>query len=341
MLLATDVLRVTLLTGFLGAGKTTLINHLLKNSPDQKIAIIENEFAATNIDAQLLTQSPHTQIIELANGCVCCTIKGALPDALMQLYTAAMFAIQNQQPTFQHIIIETTGLADPGPIIQTFFAEENLRDKFVLDAVITLVDAKHLTQQLSEHAVAAAQIGFADRLLITKQDLVNETEWQFITQRLTNINCKALQIPVHNGNLAKEKWLNLHAFETEQTPEQILRHFNISSATHAPASLMNNNSPSFDDRIQSFTLTAESPLDIEKISYWMEQLIEEYGHDLLRYKGILSMNNSQTIVIQGVYKIAGFDEITNDSQRHQSLLVLIGRELPFQKLQQSFSACIA
>ena len=180
-------LPVTILTGFLGSGKTTLINHLLRSHPDERIAIVENEFGSVGIDGSLIRNQAHVEVVELSNGCVCCSIRGELSQALYDIITR----IDNGELPIDRLILETTGLADPGPIIQTFFVDELIRERVVLDAVITLVDAHHILKQLDEYRVASAQIGFADRIILSKTDLIEPAQKERVLQRIHQINAKA------------------------------------------------------------------------------------------------------------------------------------------------------
>ena len=204
-------LPVTILTGFLGSGKTTLINHLLRQDQNERIAIIENEFGSVNIDGALIHPQANVEVIELSNGCVCCSIRGELSAALQDI----LAKIDGGALHIDRLILETTGLADPGPIIQTFFVDEVLRERLMLDAVITLVDAHHITRQLDEHRVASAQIGFADRIILSKTDLIDASEKSHVLSRIHRINNKATMIEATHGALPKASWLNIGAFELD------------------------------------------------------------------------------------------------------------------------------
>ena len=333
---------VTLLTGFLGAGKTTLLNYLLENSPHQKIAIIENEFAAENIDAILLKRQATTEVIELANGCVCCTIKGELHDALLKIHTDTQTALAQGLPAFSRIIIETTGLADPSPIIQTFFVDEVLREYFILDAVITLVDAQHTLNHLSEHPVCASQIGFADRLVITKTDCISAADLDLLCQQLQNINAKAPILIAAHGRLEPAQWLDLHAFNlNDESPISRLVLPPISHQANPPVFSLQNRR-SYQSDVVSHILKCQQALDLDKIGTWMETLIETHGHDLLRYKGLLFIHDEPRIlIVQGIHKVAGFDYGVAWQNTPESILILIGRNLPIDTIREQFLTCCA
>lgn len=332
---------VTLLTGFLGAGKTTLINHLLQNSNHVPLAIIENEFGAANVDSALLQGSDNVSIIELTDGCVCCSVRGEFELALKELMQKRAQGLIN----FEHIIIEMTGLGDPAPIAQAFFVDPDLRETLMLDACIVLVDCLHIMQQLNEHSVASAQIGFADRILLTKTDCIDHLELQTIIERLSTMNNRAAVFEVINGVIEKDLWLNVHAFElneklieqsdtTSQLPKPKGHHFGAAQQV---------TSPSWNDNITSYLLTG-SIMDIDLIGAWMEKLVEDFGNDMLRYKGILAVtNDDRRLIVQGVYKIIGFDygRHWEESCSRQSNFVIIGRNIDIKTIEKNFYACEA
>ncbi|MDR2173737.1 MAG: GTP-binding protein [Burkholderiales bacterium] len=335
---------VTILTGFLGVGKTTLLNTLLRENHGEKIAIIENEFGEINLDTRLLTQNAEVEIIELTNGCVCCTVRGELTASLQNLLErrdAGALA-------FDRLILETTGLADPAPIIQTFFVDEILRERFQLDAVIALVDSEHAQKQLNEHRVAASQIGFADRLLLTKVDRlpltgINDDDKALLIDRLRKINARAPIIEVVHGQLSHKDWLGLHAFNLESTLS--LDEAYIAPNASAPAfipirqprSLLNR---SWNDNIASHIFEA-GEMNLVRVGAWMESLIEAHGNDMLRYKGILAIaGEPRRLIVQGVHKVVGFDygEPWRSKEPRRSVLVVIGRELPLDAMKNGFMA---
>src|SRR6186997_457943 len=190
-----DLIPVTILTGFLGAGKTTLLNRILSEQHGEKIAVIENEFGETGVDNEILVKDKQEQIIEMNNGCLCCTVRGDLVRILGDLGKKR----KQGKLKFDRVIIETTGLANPGPVAQTFFMDEGIHGQYLLDAVVTVVDAKHAEKQLDEHDEARRQVGFADRILLSKTDLVDEESVGDLTQRLRQMNPRAQQKKVHMG----------------------------------------------------------------------------------------------------------------------------------------------
>ena len=329
------MLPVTILTGFLGSGKTTFINYLLSHNQTQKFAVVENEFGEVNIDSKLLTKNESLELIELSNGCICCSVRGELTKALHEL----LDKIENKQLSIDWLILETTGLADPGPIIQSFFMDERIQQNIYLDAVITLVDAEHTMQQLDDHRVAVAQIGFADRLVVTKLDRVDSEKRDQVLNRLHQINQKAKILEASFGAISSDLWLGIKAFEMSDDLELgrvsfQLEEGNIITAKHF--SLMTQKS--WNDDIRSYLFEADS-LDIDVIGEFMTRLVELYGNDMLRYKGILAIaNEPRKLIVQGVYKVVGFDygEEWQTSEKMISQLVVIGRNLPFDKLLKKF-----
>ena len=203
-----DLIPVTILTGFLGAGKTTLLNRILHEQHGEKIAVIENEFGETGVDNEILVEDKDEQIVEMNNGCLCCTVRGDLVRILGELGGKR----KRGELAFDRVIIETTGLANPGPVAQTFFMEEKIHDQYLLDAVVTVVDAKHAPQQLDEHDEARRQVGFADRILLSKTDLVDQANVDELMKRLRSMNPRAPQKKVHMGEADIREILDIRGF---------------------------------------------------------------------------------------------------------------------------------
>lgn len=336
-------LPVTLLTGFLGSGKTTLINHLLENNCNEKIIIIENEFGQVNLDSDLLNVNCDIQIVEMTNGCICCTVQGELTDALHKLHAQRTAG----KLSFDRLIIETTGLADPAPIIQTFFIDGLIRETIKLDAIITLVDAQHILQHLEQHRVVLSQIGFADRIIITKTDCVSEEQKNEIINRINRINNKAAIVVAINGQLPKSQWIDIHSFDLNDDLIINKGFFVINSIKNVETSFkilpLEKQPQSWEDNICSYLFEA-GELDLKKIGLFMENLVEQYGNDMLRYKGVLAIkDNPQRLIVQGVHKIVGFDYGSSwqDPSEKISRLVVISRILPFDDLNQAFLKTIA
>ena len=316
---------VTVLSGFLGAGKTTLLRHLLKAEHGLKIAVIENEFSDAGIDTQLLGDEP-VQVMTLANGCVCCTIHTDLTKALYLL----LERLDSGEIAFDRLVIECTGLADPAPVAQTFFIDEELRERYLLDGIITLVDAAHADLHLTQ-TIAQAQIGFADRLLISKTDLVDEPTFNALSERLTRINRRAPIRVVEHGNIDLAQLLDV-------------RGFNLNADLGGGVSLRPVSQAPSIDRISSLVLRTEKPLDIDKLSEFMNELLEEHGKQLLRYKGVLNiLGEPRRMVFQGVLKLYGFDWDTEwaADETRESVIVFIADDLPQEKIRQGFAQVAA
>jgi G3E family GTPase len=310
---------VTVLSGFLGAGKTTLLRYLLRAEHGLKIAVIENEFSETSIDTHLLGDEP-VQVMTLANGCVCCTIHTDLTKALYLL----LERLDNGTIAFDRLVIECTGLADPAPVAQTFFIDEELRERYILDGIITLVDAANADTHLAQ-TIAQAQVGFADRLLLSKTDLVAADVVDALSARLTRINRRAPIRIAQQGEIDLAELLDV-------------RGFNLNADLGGGLSLRPVGGTSA-DRISSLVLRTEKPLHIDRLSDFMNGLLETHGKQLLRYKGVLNIEGeSRRLVFQGVLKLYGFDWDTEwgEDESRESVMVFIADELPEAHIRRSF-----
>jgi G3E family GTPase len=322
-----DLIPATILTGFLGAGKTTLLNRILTERHGEKIAVIENEFGAEGIDNEILVQDRDEQILEMNNGCICCTVRGDLVRILGELSVKR----KKGQLKFDRVIIETTGMAEPGPVAQTFFMDEDINDQYVLDAVITVVDAKHGNDTLSATGEARAQVGFADRLLLSKTDLVSKEETEQLIHRLRKMNPRAT---VHNVN-----------FGTTDLKEILdIRGFNLNAILEVEPDFLTVDTHSHADDVQSFVWKDARPLDMQKIEAFLSLLIQTYGVDMLRYKGVLNIEGEpRRMIFQGVHMLMGgtpgkpwaADEV------RESKMVFIGRNLPKKIFVEGLAYCVA
>lgn len=316
---------VTILTGFLGAGKTTLLNRILNEKHGQRIAVIENEFGEIGIDNDLLIQGDE-QIVEMNNGCICCTVRGDLVRILGELAEKRDKGVIY----FERVIIETTGLADPAPVAQTFFVEQDIGAYYLLDAIITVVDSKHALQQLEHCHEAEEQAGFADRLLLSKTDLLTHEEITTVEARLRAINARAPIAQVHFG-------------ETNIAEILDIRGFSLNAILDIEPDFLNDVSHEHDDGITSFVYKTDSPFNAAKIVAFIDVMTRIYGNDLLRYKGILHISGcDRKVIYQGVHMI--LDETLGvlwDTQEiRQSTLVFIGRNLPRQKIHDALDDCL-
>ena len=317
---------VTILTGFLGAGKTTLLNRILRENHGEKIAVIENEFGEEGVDNEILADTKE-QIVEMNNGCICCTVRGDLIRILNSLYKRRARGEFN----FTRVIIETTGMADPAPVAQTFFADEKVNERYLLDAVVTVVDAKHGLTQLKDFSEAQQQVAFADRLLVSKTDVTAEEETQKLMERLRKLNVRA---PIKKVNFG-------------ETPIQDLldiRGFNLNAILEIQPDFLTSDDHEHHDEVHSFVIKSEKPLDVRKVDRYIGSLINLYGEQMLRYKGILYIKGEpRRVVFQGVHMMAGFDFASEwpDDAKKESTVVFIGRKLPEALFRELFEDCFA
>lgn len=317
----------TILTGFLGAGKTTLLNRILTERHGEKIAVIENEFGEAGIDNEILVQNKEEQIVEMNNGCICCTVRGDLVKILADLADKR----KKGKLKFDRVIIETTGMADPGPVAQTFFMDDDIHSAYVLDAIVTVVDAKHAQMQLDTNEQAREQIGFADRILISKTDLVPQEETDKLLSRLKRMNPRATYKNVHFG-------------ETDIKEILDVRGFNLNAVLDIDPDFLKDDHHHHDDDIQSFVFTSERALEMEKIEAFLSLLIQTYGNDMLRYKGVLNIDGQQNrMIFQGVHMTMGGSpgKPWAADEKRESKMVFIGRNLPKRIFVEGLAYCVA
>ena len=322
-----DLIPVTILTGFLGAGKTTLLNRILHEQHGEKIAVIENEFGETGVDNEILVEDKDEQIVEMNNGCLCCTVRGDLVRILGELGGKR----KRGELAFDRVIIETTGLANPGPVAQTFFMEEKIHDQYLLDAVVTVVDAKHAPQQLDEHDEARRQVGFADRILLSKTDLVDQANVDELMKRLRSMNPRAPQKKVHMGEADIREILDI-------------RGFNLNDALEVDPRFLEDPPHEHDDEVTSFVWKDARPLHMEKIETFLSLMVQNYGEDLLRYKGVLNVQGEpRRMIFQGVHMLMGGSpgKPWAAGEARQSVMVFIGRKLPRRLFEEGLAYCVA
>ncbi|AUC41818.1 Putative metal chaperone, involved in Zn homeostasis, GTPase of COG0523 family [Dickeya solani RNS 08.23.3.1.A] len=318
--LPATVLPATILTGFLGAGKTTLLRHLLYADHGEKIAVIENEFGAVAIDDALLGDRA-TRITTLSNGCICCSSANELSGALHDL----LDGIDRGELVFDRLVIECTGMADPGPVIQTFFSDERLSQRFLLDGVIALVDAVHADDQLNRHTVAQAQVGYADRLLLTKTDLAGDTS--ALESRLARINARASLHRVINGQIDHRQIFGVDGFMLNDR-------LSVSLPRFRPLIEQDN-------AIASLVVRLTHPVDMAAVSAVMEQLLLNCADNLLRYKGVLAIDgDDRRLLFQGVQRLysADWEREWRADEPRESVMVFIGIRLPEDDIRRAFDA---
>lgn len=319
---------VSVLTGFLGAGKTTLLNHILTADHGQKFAVIVNEFGEVGIDNQLVVGADE-EIFEMNNGCICCTVRGDLIRILGELMDAKR-GVSDRKVDFDRVVIETTGLADPAPVAQTFFVDEEMAEFYKLDAIITMVDAKHAPQHLDEGHEAQEQVAFADVILLNKTDLVDAEELNKLEQRLHAMNPYSKIYRTHKSNIDIGHILGINAFDLDKKLE-------------FDPGFLEEEDHDHDDDVASIVMSDERPLDLNKLEAFIGEWLQEHGPDTFRYKGILNIKGvKQRIVFQGIHML--FDSTPDREWRpdetRKSEIVIIGRNLDQTWFQEQFSSCI-
>lgn len=313
---------VTVLTGYLGAGKTTLLNRILSENHGKRYAVIVNEFGDVGIDNDLVVDADE-EVFEMNNGCICCTVRGDLIRIIEGL--------MKRRNHFDAILIETTGLADPAPVAQTFFVDEDVQSKTKLDAIVTVVDARHLLLEIDKAHEAQEQLAFADIVLLNKIDLVSDEERAEVEKRIRRINPTAVIHRSERCQLPLENVLGRNAFDLDRVLEiepEFLKHFHDHD---------------HDDHVTSFSLLSDAPLDPQKFFPWMQMIAQDFGPDMLRMKGIIAFaNDDDRFVMQGVHML-----LEGDHQRpwkpdepRTTRIVFIGRDLPQDTIAAGFRSCV-
>jgi G3E family GTPase len=318
---------VTILTGFLGSGKTTLLNRILGERHGERIAVIENEFGEAGIDHEILLREEGEQIVEMNNGCICCTVRGDLVRILGDLSARRRAGTL----AFDRVLIETTGLADPAPVAQTFFVDEQIGADYLLDAIVTLVDARHARQQLDAHHEAQEQVGFADRILLSKTDLVDEPEVEALRRRLQQMNPRARIARVDHGRTPIGELLDV-------------RGFNLDAILEVEPDFLTDVEHEHDDAVTSFVYRQRQPMRLAAIEQFLAALLPVYGPNLMRYKGVLNAaGEPRRIVFQGVHMLMGADHGARwkAGEARDSRIVFIGRDLPREAIVQGLDRCLA
>ncbi|MBD1934668.1 MULTISPECIES: CobW family GTP-binding protein [Cyanophyceae] len=317
----TNTIPVTVLTGYLGAGKTTLLNRILTHEHGLKVAVIVNEFGEVGIDNQLIVNTDE-EIFEMNNGCICCTVRGDLIRIISNL--------MKRRNKFDHLVIETTGLADPAPVIQTFFVDEDMRDRVKLDAVVTVVDALHIWNHW-EAEEAQEQIAFADVILLNKTDLVTPEQLDELEKRIRSMNAIAKIYRTRNSELEMDALLGVGAFD-------------LNRALEIDPQFLNEDAHEHDETVYSIALVEAKPLDFEKLSNWISSLLQTQGQDIFRMKGILNIaGEDRRYVFQGVHMLfeGNPDRPWKPDEERKNELVFIGRNLNEAQLKEDFQGCLA
>ena len=359
---------VTILTGFLGAGKTTLLKRILTEFHGRRVAVIENEFGPESIDNDLLVQDRDEEIIELSNGCVCCTVRGDLMRTLSDLRAKR----QAGELNFERVILETTGMANPGPVCQTFFMDDDIAEYYRLDAVVTVVDAKHGMVTLDEQSEAQKQVGFADRILISKRDLVNEADYEALRNRLVHMNPRAPITPVNFGEVDLKSIIDISGFNlnsildidpdflADEHPDAAHNHAHGHDHGHDHGHghdhddhehdgecgahcnhAHHHHHHQHDDEIGAFVFRSNKPFDPARLEEFLGGVVQVYGPDLLRYKGILYMKGiNRRMLFQGVHMMMGAEpgKPWTAAEKPSTKMVFIGRKLPQEIFTRAWSS---
>ncbi|MBD0363711.1 MAG: GTP-binding protein [Coleofasciculus sp. C3-bin4] len=311
---------VTVLTGYLGAGKTTLLNRILTHEHGKKVAVIVNEFGEVGIDNQLIIDADE-EIFEMNNGCICCTVRGDLIRIIGNL--------MRRRNKFDHLVIETTGLADPAPVIQTFFVDEDMREQMQLDAVVTVVDAKHIWEHW-DSSEAQEQIAFADVILINKLDLVTPEQLDELEKRIRGMNVMAKIYRTQNSELGMDALLGVKAFDLKR-------------ALEIDPNFLSEDAHEHDESVYSVALVESGEVDNQKLGNWLTVLLQTQGPDIFRMKGILTLKgDDHRYVFQGVHMLfdGTRDRPWKPEETRKNELVFIGRNLDEAKLREDFRACL-
>ncbi|KQW75182.1 MULTISPECIES: CobW family GTP-binding protein [unclassified Methylibium] len=344
-----SLIPATILTGFLGSGKTTLLKRVLSEAHGQKIAVIENEFGEENIDNDILVTDSKEQIVQMSNGCICCTIREDLRATLTDLAAKK----RKGELDFDRIVIETTGLADPGPVAQTFFMDDEIAESYLLDSILTLVDAKHAGQQLDDRQEARRQVGFADQIFLSKTDLVAKDETDALIHRLKHMNPRAPLQAVHFGEVPLKDVFDLRGFnlnaKLDIDPDFLKaddhEHHDHDHGEHCDhPSHAHGHHHAHDDDVKSFVFRSNRPFNPAKLEDFLGTMVNVYGPRMLRYKGVLRVQGfDKKVIFQGVHQLMGSDvgPLWAAGETRGSKMVFIGIDLPKDVFLQGLEQCLA
>ncbi len=348
--MTTGLIPATILTGFLGSGKTTLLKRVLSEAHGQKIAVIENEFGDENIDNEILVQDSKEQIIQLNNGCVCCSIREDLRTTLSDLAEKR----RKGELHFDRVVIETTGLADPGPVAQTFFMDDEIAESYLLDSILTLVDAKHGNDQLDARQEARRQVGFADQIFISKADLVDASTIDALAHRVKHMNPRAAQRRVNFGEVPLSEVFDLRGFNLNAKLDIDPEFLNADTHAHDHHDHDHDHEHdehcehphhhAHDDDVKSFVFRSDKAFNPAKLEDFLGSIVQVYGPKMLRYKGVLNMKGTdRKVIFQGVHQLMGSDLGPKwmPGEKKTSKMVFIGLDLPREIFLQGLEQCLA
>ena len=339
----------TILTGFLGSGKTTLLKRVLTEAHGQKIAVIENEFGSENIDNEILVHDSTEQIIQLNNGCVCCSIREDLRTTLADLAEKK----RKGELSFDRVVIETTGLADPGPVAQTFFMDDEIAGSYLLDSILTLVDAVHGQQQLDDRQEARMQVGFADQIFFSKADLVDAAALDALAHRVRHMNPRAPQSTVNFGDVPISKVFDLKGFnlnakldiDPDFLKADAQEHHDHGDHGHVHDEHCDHpHHHAHDDDVKSFVFRSDKAMSPARLEDFLGSIVQVYGPKMLRYKGVLNMKGTdRKVIFQGVHQLMGSDMGPKwmPGEKKTSKMVFIGIDLPRDIFLQGLEQCQA
>lgn len=319
---------VTILTGYLGAGKTTLLNRILIEQHGKRIAVIENEYGEVGIDHDLVVNADE-EIFEMNNGCICCTVRGDLIRILGSL--------MKRRDKFDHILVETTGLADPGPVVQTFFMDDNMKEQFFVNGVVTLVDAKHILQHIDDSHEAQEQIAFADVTLLNKADLVEPADLNALERRIRSANAMTKIYRTVGAEIPLEHVLDIGGFNLDHAMEVDPHFLEDETDEHGH----HHHDHEHDSEVSSVGIEADGDCDGRKLNHWLSELVRTQGGDIFRMKGVFAVRgNPDRVVFQGVHMLIDAANGGPWGERdRQNRLVFIGRNLDRAALNNGFRAC--
>jgi G3E family GTPase len=333
----TERMPVTLIAGFLGSGKTTLVNRILSAQHDQRMAVIVNEFGEVGIDGRLVV-GVEENIVQLSNGCLCCTVRGDLVTTVQDLLARRRAAVDTVP--FERILIEASGLASPGPAVQTLLADPSLAPQCRIDGVITLVNAPHIVQQLQEHPEASAQLGYADHIIVNHCDRCDDAELAAVVQAMRSCNPHATMETTSHARVEVPALLHMRTWETV-TPRFVQPHAPGDDQSSLHTHDGHEHTEPHTCGVSTLTLRLDAPLDLNRLKLWLLFIVKRRSHELMRFKGILRCHNqAAAVIVQGVYQWVELRQ-SHDAAPAESVMVMIGRNLDSAELQREWVDCRA